>query len=72
MAFGNSWLIRIGGALVVVTTILLLFLSVGEFAFHLRGPVAAIALWSYLAGSMGMILLCLGAIHVLMRRRRVE
>lgn len=72
MLFSNSWLIRIGGSLVVSTTILLILLSFGEFAFHLRGPLAAIALCSYLAGSMGMIMLCLGAIQVLMRRRRIE
>ncbi|MBV8478523.1 MAG: hypothetical protein JOZ36_17835 [Acidobacteria bacterium] len=56
----------------VMTTTLLFLLSMAAFVFEVAGPFAALALWSYLAGSMGMILLCLGAIHVLMRRRRIK
>jgi hypothetical protein len=72
VSFRKSWLIRIGAALVCVTTSLLVLLSIAAFLLHFTGPFALVALWSYLAGSMGMILLCLGAIHVLMRRRRIE
>lgn len=72
MLFGSSWLIRIGGSLVVATMILLIVLSIAAFVFHAQGPLAAIALGSYLAGCIGMILVCIGAIQVLMRRRRIE
>ncbi len=72
ITFEGCWLIRIGAALVIATTTLLLALSVAAFGLHFQGPYAAVALWCYLAGSLGMILLCLGAIHVLMRRRRFD
>jgi len=72
VTFEKSWLIRIGAALVIVTTILLVLLSILAFVLHFRGPFAVLAVYSYLAGSIGMILLCLGAIHVLLRRRPVE
>ncbi len=72
VTFEKSWLIRIGAALVLVTTTLLFLLSIAAFGLHFQGPFAAVALWSYLAGSLGMVLLCLGAIHVLMRRRRLD
>jgi hypothetical protein len=69
VSFASSWFIRIGGALVAFTTMVLLVLSIAAFILHYKGPFVAVALWSYLAGSVGMILLCLGAIQVLMRRR---
>jgi len=72
VTFQKSWLIRIGASLVVFTTTLLLLLSILAFGLHFHGPFAAVALYSYLAGSMGMILLCVGAVLVLMRRRPVE
>ena len=70
--FERSWLIRVGAVLVLVTTALLVLLSIAAFVLHFTGPFAAVALYSYLAGSAGMILLCLGAIRVLMRRRRID
>jgi hypothetical protein len=72
VTFEKSWLIRIGAVLVLVTTVLLVLLSIAAFLLHFSGPFAAVALYSYMAGSLGMILLCLGAIHVLMRRRRIS
>jgi hypothetical protein len=72
VSFASSWFIRIGGMLVVVTSTLLLILSIAAFVLHYKGPLVAVALWSDMAGSIGMMLLCLGAIHVLMRRRRIE
>ncbi len=72
VTFEKSWLIRIGASLVCVTTVLLVVLSIAAFTLRRTGPFAAVALYSYLAGSMGMVLLCLGAIHVLIRRRRIE
>jgi hypothetical protein len=72
VTFEKSWLIRIGAALVLLTTVLLVLLSILAFVLHFRGPFAALAIYSYLAGSMGMLLVCLGAIHVLLRRRPLE
>jgi hypothetical protein len=72
VTFQKSWLIRIGAVLVLFTTSLLVLLSILAFGFHFHGPFAAVALYSYLAGSLGMILLCVGAVLVLMRRRPVE
>jgi len=72
VTFEKSWLIRIGAALVLLTTVLLVLLSILAFVLHFRGPFAAVAIYSYLAGSMGMLLICLGAIHVLLRRRPLE
>lgn len=72
VTFEKSWLIRIGAALVLVTTVLLILLSIAAFLLHFTGPFAALALCSYLVGSIGMILLCLGSIRVLMRRRRID
>jgi hypothetical protein len=72
VTFQDSWLIRIGAGLVVFTASLLILVSILAFGLHLQGPFAAVALYSYLAGSLGMILLCVGAVLVLMRRRPVE
>ncbi|HVO60209.1 MAG TPA: hypothetical protein VMT53_04705 [Terriglobales bacterium] len=72
VTFQKSWFIRIGAVLVVFTTSLLVLLSILAFGLHFQGPFAVVALYSYLAGSLGMILLCVGSIVVLMRRRPVD
>ena len=72
VTFQKSWLIRVGAGLVLSTASLLVLLSILAFGSHFHGPFAAIALYSYLAGSLGMILLCIGAVLVLMRRRPVD
>ena len=72
VTFQKSWLIRIGAGLVLVTASLLILLSILAFGLHFQGPFTAVALYSYFAGSLGMILLCVGAVLVLMRRRPVE
>ncbi len=72
VTFQKSWLIRIGAALVLFTSSLLILLSILAFGLHFQGPFAAVALYSYLAGSLGMILLCVGSVLVLMRRRPLE
>ena len=70
VTFQKSWLIRLGAGLVLFTASLLILLSILAFGLHFQGPFAALALYSYLAGSLGMLLLCVGAVLVLMRRRR--
>ena len=72
VTFQKCWLIRIGAGLVLSTASLLVLLSILAFGSHFPGAFAAIALYSYLAGSFGMILLCIGAVLVLMRRRPVD
>jgi hypothetical protein len=72
ITFQKSWLIRIGAGLVLFTASLLVLLSILAFGLHFQGPFAAVALYSYLAGSLGMILLCVGAVLVLLRRRPVD
>jgi hypothetical protein len=72
VTFQKSWLVRIGAGLVIFTASLLILLSLLAFGLHFQGPFAAVALYSYLAGSLGMILLCVGAVLVLMRRRPVD
>jgi uncharacterized membrane protein len=72
VTFQKSWLIRIGAILVLFTTSLLVLISILAFGLHFKGPFAALALYSYLIGSCGMVLLCVGAVLVLMRRRPVD
>ena len=72
MHFSDSWLIRIGSVLVFCTTILVILVSVAAFALHMHGPLEAIAVLAFFWGSGGMLLICIGAIFVLMQRRRIE
>ncbi len=72
MYFSHSWLIRIGSVLVFCTTALVLFLSVAALAMPMRGPMEAIVVLAFFWGSIGMLLICVGAIFVLMQRRRIE
>ncbi len=72
MHFSDSWLIRIGSMLVCCTTALVIFLSVVAFAAGLHGPMEAIVVLAFFWGSVGMLLICVGAIFVLMQRRRIE
>lgn len=72
MQFWESWLIRIGSVLVFCTTALIVVLSLAAFAFRLHGPLEAIVVFAFFWGSVGMLLICVGAIFVLMQRRRLE
>ena len=72
VTFQKSWLIRIGVGVVVFTASLLVLLSILAFGLHFQGPFAAMAIYSYLAGSIGMILLCVGTVLVLMHRRPID
>ena len=72
MHFSDSWLIRIGSVLVFCTTALIIFLSVGAFIIRMHGPLEAIAVLAFFWGSVGMLLICVGAIFVLMQRRRID
>ena len=72
MQFSDSWLIRIGSVIVFCTTALVIFLSIAAFAMRMHGPMEAIVILAFFWGSVGMLLICVGAIFVLMQRRRVE
>jgi hypothetical protein len=72
MQFSESWLIRIGGGLVMCTTALVIVLSVSALAVHMHGRLEAIAVLAFFWGSVGMLLICVGAIFVLMDRRRTD
>ncbi len=72
MYFSHSWLIRIGSLLVFCTTALVIALSVAAFLMGMQGPMEAIVVFAFFWGSVGMLLICVGAISVLMRRRRIE
>ena len=72
MQFSESWLIRIGSMIVFFTTALVIFLSVAAFAMRMHGPMEAIVVLAFFWGSVGMLLICVGAIFVLMQRRRIE
>lgn len=72
MEFSKSWFIRIGSVLVFCTAALVFLLSLAGFATHLHGPLESIAILAFFWGSVGMLLICVGAIFVLMQRRRVE
>jgi len=72
MQFSDSWLIRIGSVIVFCTTALVIFVSIAAFAIRMHGPMEAIVILAFFWGSVGMLLICVGAIFVLMQRRRVE
>lgn len=72
MYFSESWLIRIGSVLVFCTTALVIFLCVAAFLMRMQGPMEAIVVLAFFWGSVGMLLICVGAIFVLMQRRRIE
>jgi hypothetical protein len=54
------------------TTALVIFLSVAAFAMRMHGPMEAIIVLAFFWGSVGMLLICVGAIFVLMHRRRID
>lgn len=58
--------------LVFCTTALVIFLSVAAFGMRMHGPLEAIAVLAFFWGSVGMLLICVGAIFVLVQRRRME
>jgi|SRR5581483_7875925 len=72
MQFSESWLIRIGSGLVMCTTALVIVLSVSALAVHMHGRLEPIAVLAFFWGSVGMLLICVGAIFVLMDRRRTD